>query len=135
MKANSSLKLKGVTISGYKSFHADGQTIRFGDVTVLLGANGSGKSNLVSFFKMLSWMMTGALQNFVGENGSANALLYYGLKKSNRLSAELHFADDLADDKYKFTLAHAAGDTLIFMEETLFCKLSHNDRPLKAISC
>jgi predicted ATPase len=129
MKANSTLKLKGVTISGYKSFHADGQTIRFGDVTVLLGANGSGKSNLVSFFKMLSGMMTGALQNFVGENGSANALLYYGLKKSNRLSAELHFADDIADDKYKFTLAHAAGDTLIFTEETLFSKLSHKDRP------
>jgi len=129
MKANSRLKLKSVTINGYKSFHPDGQTVKFGDVTVLLGANGSGKSNLVSFFKMLSWMMTGALQNFVGENGSANTLLYYGSKMTNRLGAELHFADDHADDKYKFTLAHAAGDTLIFTEETLYCKLANKDRP------
>lgn len=129
MKSETSLKLKNLNISGFKSFHPDGQTIRFGNITVLLGANGSGKSNLVSFFKMVSWMMTGALQNFVGENGFAGSLLHYGSKKSSRLSAELCFADDKADDRYKFTLAHAAGDTLIFTEETLFCKLTHKPRP------
>lgn len=129
MKTQITLKLKQISIHGFKSFHPDGQKLAINDITVLLGANGSGKSNLVSFFKMLSWMMTGALQNFIGESGSANDLLFYGSKTTNRLEAELLFTDDRAQDKYSFKLAHAAGDTLIFTEEILFCKLKHKNRP------
>lgn len=65
------LKLKEVEIKGYKSINSEGQAIEFGDVTVLLGANGAGKSNLVSFFKLLNHMTTGGLRLFVGQQGSA----------------------------------------------------------------
>jgi predicted ATPase len=129
MKTSTPLKLKQIAIHGYKSFHPDGLKLEIKDITVLLGANGSGKSNLVSFFKLLSWMMTGALQNFIGESGSANDLLFYGSKTTNRLEAELLFANDRAEDKYSFKLSHAAGDTLIFTEEVLFCKLKHENKP------
>ncbi len=45
------MKLKEMHIKGYKSIDGQhGQTIPLGDLTILLGANGSGKSNLVSFF-------------------------------------------------------------------------------------
>ncbi|MCI5224506.1 MAG: hypothetical protein D3924_18010, partial [Candidatus Electrothrix sp. AR4] len=60
------MKLKEMHIRGYKSIGGQrGQTISLGDLTILLGANGSGKSNLVSFFKMLNFMTTGALQQYV----------------------------------------------------------------------
>jgi predicted ATPase len=36
---------------------------------VLLGANGSGKSNIISFFKMLNFMMSGSFQLFVEKSG------------------------------------------------------------------
>lgn len=119
MNKENRLKLSLITLKGFKSIHSEGQIIPFGDLTVLLGANGSGKSNLVSFFRMLNYMMTGALQTFIGENGSAETLLYYGPKKTTRITAEIEFNNLDTKDIYRFSLAHAAGDTLIFTEETI----------------
>jgi predicted ATPase len=76
-------------------------------------------------------MMTNALQNFIGENGGASTFLHYGPKKTNRITASLDFADDNAIDKYNFTLVHAAGDTLIFTEESIYCKLKNKIRPFE----
>ena len=56
--------------------------LEFGDVTILLGANGAGKSNLISFFKMLSVMMQGNLQQFVAEAGTNQKFLHYGPKRT-----------------------------------------------------
>ena len=43
-------KLQEVMIRGYKSIAYDKPvTIRLGDVSILLGANGAGKSNIISF--------------------------------------------------------------------------------------
>lgn len=49
------LKLSRINLKGFKSISSvgDGQEVILGDLNVLIGANGSGKSNLVSFFKML----------------------------------------------------------------------------------
>ena len=74
------MKLKKIEINGYKSIDSRGQSIEFGDVTVLLGANGAGKSNLVSFFKLLNYMTTGSLQVFIGQEGYADSLLHYAPK-------------------------------------------------------
>jgi predicted ATPase len=69
------IKLRSINLKGFKSFNSLGQDIPIGDLTVLLGANGAGKSNLVSFFSMLNYLTTGALQRFIGESGSADSLL------------------------------------------------------------
>ena len=72
------MKLREIHLKGFKSI--DGQTeqvIPLGDVTVLLGANGSGKSNLVSFFKMLNYMTTGALQQYVGKEGVKSPVILW----------------------------------------------------------
>ncbi len=118
------LKLKEMTIKGFKSISSEGQTLEFGDITVLIGANGSGKSNVVSFFKMLGHMMTGALQKYISEQGFANSLLHYGAKKTPRISAELMFLSDKGTkDTYSFALSHASRDILIFNEEIIsFCR-------------
>jgi len=118
MKDNQ-LKLRSVKIKGYKSIRPQGQSIDFQGITVLLGANGSGKSNLVSFFSMLNYMMSGSLQNYIGENGSADSMLYYGASMTPRMEAELTFTNLTDKDIYKFILSHAAGDTLIFNEESI----------------
>lgn len=121
------LKLTNINLKGYKSIDLEGQDIPIGDITILLGANGSGKSNLISFFKMLNYMMTGALQKYIGDSGFADSLLYYGSKKTPRLIANITFADSKSKDNYLFSLSHAAGDTLIFTEETLaWCNFKSN---------
>lgn len=123
------LKLSRITLGGFKSIHPEGQTIQFGDITVLLGANGSGKSNLVSFFQMLNHMMTNALRRYIGENGSTEAFLHYGSSKTTRITAEIEFNNPDVTDIYKFSLAHAAGDTLIFTDETFSYQHRERENP------
>jgi len=130
MRSNK-LKLRNIELKGFKSINAKGQNIPIGDITILLGANGSGKSNLVSFFQMINYMTTGALQKYIGLSGSANSLLYFGSKHTTRINGELTFSDLQSEDKYNFSLAHAAGDTLIFTEETLFWKDYNKPNPFK----
>jgi predicted ATPase len=113
------MKLKSITLSGYKSINQEGTTISFGDVTVLLGANGVGKSNLVSFFSMLNYMMSGALQNFIAERGFADSFLNFGSRNTSQIKAEIEFLTEKATEKYDFTLTKAAGDILVFTEEIL----------------
>ena len=91
MENQNKVKLKSITLNGFKSFNSDGHTIECGDGTILIGANGSGKSNLVSFFKMVAFMMTKALQQYVGEQGFATSLLNYGPKRIPVLNAKLEF--------------------------------------------
>jgi predicted ATPase len=113
-------KLKKIEISGYKSIGSEGQSIEFGDITVLLGANGAGKSNLVSFFKLLNSMTTGDLQVFIGQQGYAESLLHYGAKTTPIINVKLIFEDEKSNtDTYDFILEHASGDTLIFTRENI----------------
>lgn len=113
--------LKRITISGFKSISGNEalQSVDFLDTTIIIGANGAGKSNLISFFKMLNNMMTGAFQNFVGRNGYANNLLYFGSKKTPRLKAALEFQNSTDTDVYEFSLERTTQDELVFTEESI----------------
>jgi predicted ATPase len=130
-------KLTRIFLNGFKSFRFDARslrdgpdadqesqqesqrdrTIEFGDLTVLLGANGAGKSNLVSFFRMLSFLTSGALQEYIGRTGGAGSLVHYGPQVTPRLQARVEFRGDDRRDSYSMTLAEAAPDTLVFTRE------------------
>ena len=62
--------LRRVVLSGFKSIKTMDLELR--RLNVLIGANGAGKSNFVSFFKMLNAMTKGpdgGLQNYVASVG------------------------------------------------------------------
>lgn len=126
------LKLNTIELKGYKSIDNEGQTIPINDdVTVLIGANGVGKSNIVSFFQLLNYAMSGSLQTYIGENGFADAFLYYGSKNTDRVKAKLKFSSPDSNNEYTFQLAYAAGESLIYTDETIsFQKLGGN-KPFK----
>lgn len=109
--------LRKLTLNGFKSIKA--LDIELRRLNVLIGANGSGKSNFVSFFKMLNEMMAGRLQEYIGSSGRAQSLLHFGPKVTAGIQAELEFEADNGIDTYLMKLSHASGDTLIFTEETL----------------
>ncbi len=114
-------RLKEIKISGYKSLGTETRPIKLelGDLNIIIGANGAGKSNFISFFQMLANMMTGALQIYIGKNGSAESLLQFGSKKTKMISASLEFENETFANAYKFSLVKAVNDTLIFAEETI----------------
>ena len=109
--------IESVRIKGFRSL-ADVEIENLPMATVLIGANGSGKSNFVRFFDMMSWM-TGArrLAEFVQRQGGADDQLFGGSKVSPLLEAELAMRTDAGRNDYRFTLAHAHPDRFVFTDE------------------
>jgi predicted ATPase len=105
--------LRRVMLKGFKSIKEVDVELR--PLNVLIGANGAGKSNFVSFFKMLNEIIEDRLQEYVGKSGRAHSLLYFGPKVTSEIEAELTFVDATA---YCMHLSYAAVDTLVFVEET-----------------
>lgn len=122
------MKLSSVHIKGFKSIDQKGQSISFGDITVLLGANGSGKSNLVSFFKMLNFMTTGAMQTYVGRTG-VDRILFYGPKVTENISFRLLFENEEVVDSYETELSFGSPDRLFINSEKISYHKKDHDQP------
>ena len=53
--------LQRMSLAGFKSIR-EMRDLEFKPLNVLIGANGTGKSNLISFFKLLNFGMTNSLK-------------------------------------------------------------------------
>jgi predicted ATPase len=109
-------ELVSLSLRGFKTIRQL-DDFRPGRLNVLIGANGAGKSNLISFFRMLSWMAAGDFATYVGVQGGASALLHAGPGRTREIEARLTLRTESGDNDYHFRLFHAAGDTLIFADE------------------
>ena len=70
--------IESVHISGFRSL-ADVRIDGLPQVSVLIGANGSGKSNFIRFFELLTWMLKSRrLAEFVARQGGADDQLFRG---------------------------------------------------------
>ena len=76
--------MERLKLSGYKSIRE--AEIEFTRLNVLIGANGAGKSNLVSFFSLLPAALDGKLDGYVGRHGGPNALLHFGAQRTNEIA-------------------------------------------------
>lgn len=113
-------KLTKITIKGFKSIAFDKPiTLDIGNINILLGANGAGKSNIISFFKMIGYMMNESLQQFIAQSGTNQKFLYYGSKKTPTLSAEIRFDGKNSYGIYRFSLTNAVLDRLIISSEEI----------------
>lgn len=106
--------LTKIRLKGWKSIRE--VEVPLGPLNVLIGANGSGKSNFMSFFKLLNAMGEFRLEEFIATAGGADSLLYYGAKQTPFINAELQFR--APSEPYKLQLVHAVNDTLIFADES-----------------
>jgi predicted ATPase len=111
-------KLTEISVIGYKSI-GELQTLNLGGVNVLIGANGAGKSNLVSFFQMLNHVATNRLQLFIGRNGYADSMLYFGTKRSEHLKVKISCESQESSIGYSFVLGHAYQGQMIFIDEAI----------------
>lgn len=84
--------LDRLSIRGFKSIqNLDNFELR--GLNIVVGTNGAGKSNLVSFFKMLRAFMENRLNQYIVSHGGADDFLYNGPKETQRMSFETHFGD------------------------------------------
>lgn len=87
------VKISRIDIEGYKSFGKK-QEIALGQVNILIGANGVGKSNFLSLFELMSNLMIPDLQSYVSKQGGADTFFYKGLKTTKKICLRFDFADD-----------------------------------------
>jgi predicted ATPase len=108
--------LKRITLAGYKSIRKlDAFPLNRG-LNVLIGANGSGKTNFIRFFELLGEMMdpNKGLQNYVSARGGADTFLFRGMKVTPEFHADLKFGNN----EYRFTLKAADDRSLFFAQES-----------------
>lgn len=106
-----SKQISCITISGYKSIKGP-ITIDFKKLNVLIGSNGSGKSNFISIFKLLQNVLNQNLALFANQTG-VNAMFYKGRKVTEEISVEVYFGNN----SYGFVLVPTDDNRIIFKKE------------------
>ncbi|KIA82529.1 ATPase [Flavobacterium sp. AED] len=101
-----------IHIDGYKSIKE--ASFSLDPINVLIGSNGVGKSNFISFFKMVNNIYEERLENYSIRKG-AETLLHFGSKNTNEIKGRLEF-DNI--NAYSFTLQPTESNSLILADET-----------------
>lgn len=103
-----------ISLKGFKSIR-ELDRLPLGPVNVLIGANGCGKSNFVSFFTLLREIVEGRMEHAVNKGGGADAHLHLGPKVTNAIEARLSFSPNA----YSFALEPTVDNRLIFRAEEI----------------
>src|SRR5258708_3288887 len=123
--------IKRIKLSGFRSIgqiryrarkDAEPTGLPLRDLNILIGAIGSGKSNFLSFFKLLREFVESDKEGpdaereradrfrlYVAVSGGATRLMYFGPKVTDEISAEIWLAENedppiAAGLSYRFTL-------------------------------
>ncbi|MDE0684704.1 MAG: AAA family ATPase [Candidatus Poribacteria bacterium] len=107
--------LEHLSIHGFKSIRKL-ENFELRRLNILIGANGAGKSNLLSLFKMLSALSWRRLQLFVKIEGGPDALLFGGRKLTASIEVALSFGTNQYG--YDFSLEPTA-DSVAFSAEKI----------------
>lgn len=103
-----------LTIHGFKSIRRL-DDFPLNNLNVLIGANGSGKSNLVSYFSMLGNTLGNSLQVWARKQGGADRILFNGIKETQQLHSEIV----TGEFSYQFTLEPTVDEGFVFQSESV----------------
>ncbi len=121
--------LKKLTIRGFKSIR-EAKDLEFRSINVLIGANGAGKSNLISFFQMLGQIVRGQLDDYIRSEGGVGDLLFNGRKVTDQMEFETRFGVR----GYRFKITPGPSENAAITDEARYYDGSQNDwRDLNAI--
>lgn len=106
--------MQRIQISGYKSIKD--LDLALNQINIFIGANGSGKSNFLSFFEFLKNIYNRNLKEYVALKGGTDKFLHKGDKITSEITTRLFFPKT---NGYSFTLKKGE-DSFIFTNEGLW---------------
>jgi len=110
-------ELDHITVKGFKSI-ASIEKLSLRSINVVIGPNGSGKSNFIQVFSFLHAIRAGRLQDYVGQAGGADKMLYFGSKVTKKIQIHISFGAEV--NQYELTLLPTEADTLVPSEEFVY---------------
>ena len=120
-------ELEHITIKGFKSIVSIDE-LSLGPINVVIGSNGSGKSNFIGVFAFLHAIREGHLQEYVARAGGADKLLHFGEKTTPAMDLRIAFHKE--ENQYALTLVPNGSDQLIVSrEEVDFWDKAKHARP------
>ena len=117
------MMLRYLTIRGYKSIKDTRLVLN--PFNVMIGANGAGKSNLISLFHLIDRVVENSLELYVGQCGGADTILHFGQKVTGKMSVIL----DFGGEGYRFSLVPAHDNGLVFSQEEYFYREAGTGKP------
>ena len=109
-------RIDRLTVRGFKSI-CELEDFELYGLNVLIGANGAGKSNLLSLFRMLEQLSLKRLQLFVKDSGGSDGLLFGGRRRTSSVSVDLIFHG--GHHRYGFLLEPVGSDGMAFGRESV----------------
>ena len=106
-----------IEIAGYKSIKDI--KLKLTPINILIGANGAGKSNFISFFEFLNQLYDQKLEEYIPLRGGQDKLLFHGRKVSDEIKSHISFNEEV--NGYSFTIK-AGDDHMVFVNEDLWFK-------------
>ncbi|MBU1106396.1 MAG: AAA family ATPase [Candidatus Riflebacteria bacterium] len=82
--------LRKLTVKGFKSIR-ELVDFELTNLNVFIGANGSGKSNLISFFKLVQKIAENNANSYIQQHGGINDFLFNGRKVTERINVRIGF--------------------------------------------
>lgn len=102
--------IDSLTVQGFKSI-ASLESLPLRPINVVIGANGSGKSNFIGVFSLLHAIRAGRLRDYVVKAGGAEKVLHFGSKVTQSL--RVHIAFETEQDEYDIELLPTDNDELV----------------------
>lgn len=115
------IHLRHLKLEGFKSINQ--LDLKMNPINILIGANGAGKSNLISLFTFLRYLSEGKLQTYMEKQGFANKFFHFGAKTTKRIVIDI----EVGENSYHVEFIHGeANDALVFENE--FCTYSGSSK-------
>ena len=122
----SSNALDSITIQGFKSI-ASVEKLGLRPINVVIGPNGSRKSNFIGVFAFLHAIREGRLRDYVTAAGGGERVLHFGSRSTKEIRIRLWFRDG---SRYDLRLTPTVEDSLFPSRKVLFPGETFSDSTL-----
>ncbi len=121
--------LQKIQLTHFRSFFQIEVEIR--NINVLIGGNGSGKSNFISLFSMLNYIQIGKLGDWIANKGGFDNIVYNGIQENEFIHFSFFFETEGSNGQniYELSLRTTEENYIVDAEKFGFWKSNESLKP------